>query len=73
MRKEELHLVDAQKEYYISLDDILFCEASGNYCDIRMIHHTRIKAIRIQLGQLWSKIQEKGKMVEHHLERIGRS
>lgn len=73
MRKEELHLVDAQKEYYISLDDILFCEASGNYCDIRMIHHTRIKAIRIQLGQLWSKIQEKGMMVEHHLERIGRS
>lgn len=73
MRKEELHLVDAQKEYYISLDDILFCEASGNYCDIRMIHHTRIKAIRIQLGQLWAKIQEKGKMVEHHLERIGRS
>ena len=29
--------------------------------------------IRIQVGQLWTKIKELGKMVEHHLERIGRS
>lgn len=73
MRKEELHLVDAQEEYYISLDEILFCMASANYCDIYMVQHTVYKTIRIQLGQLWAKIQEKGKMVEHHLERIGRS
>ena len=73
MRKEELHLVDAQEEYYISLEEILFCMASGNYCDIYMVQHTVYKTIRIQLGQLWAKIEEKGKMVEHHLERIGRS
>ena len=73
MRKEELHLLDGQDEYYLDLSDILFCVASGNYCDIRMVQHTWIRAIRIQLGQLWTKIQEKGKMVEHHLERIGRS
>ena len=40
MRKEELHLVDAQEEYYISLDEILFCMASANYCDIYMVQHT---------------------------------
>jgi len=73
MRKEELHLVDAQEEYYISLEEILFCMASGNYCDIYMVQHTVYKTIRIQLGQLWAKIEEKGKVVEHHLERIGRS
>jgi hypothetical protein len=73
MRKEQLHLVDAQKEYFIQLDEILFCTASGNYCDIYMVQHTVYKTIRIQLGQLWTKIEEKGKMIEHHLERIGRS
>ena len=70
MRKEELHLLDGQDEYYLDLSDILFCVASGNYCDIRMVQHTWIRAIRIQLGQLWTKIQEKGKMVEHHLEEV---
>ena len=73
MRKEQLHIVDAQKEYFIQLDEILFCTASGNYCDIYMVQHTVYKTIRIQLGQLWTKIEEKGKMLEHHLERIGRS
>jgi hypothetical protein len=73
MTKEQLHIVDAQKEYYISLDEILFVSADGNYCDIYMVHHTVYKSIRIQLGQLWTKMEEKGKMVEHHLERISRS
>ncbi len=73
MNKEQLHLVDAQKEYFISLDDILFCVASANYCDVYLTQLTVYKTIRIQIGQLWAKIEEKGKMVEHNLERIGRS
>jgi len=73
MNKGQLHLVDAQKEYYLFLEDILFCSADGNYCDIYMVQHTIYRSIRIQLGQLWRKIEEKGKMVDHHLERIGRS
>ena len=73
MDKLKLHLVDAQKEYYFFLDDILFCSADGNYCDIHMVQHIIHKSIRIQLGQLWKKIEEKGMMINHHLERIGRS
>lgn len=73
MNKGQIHLVDAQKEYYFFPDDVLFCSADGNYCDIYMVQHTIYKSIRIQLGQLWKKIEEKGKMIDHHLERIGRS
>ena len=67
-----LHIIDAKKEFLISLPDILFCSSSGNYCDIHMVQHTVYKTIRIQIGQLWKAIEKKGKMVEHHLERIGR-
>ena len=73
MNKEKLHLVDAKKEYYISLEDILFCSSDGNYSDIHLTQHTIYKSIRIQIGKLWAMIEEKGKMVDHHLERIGRS
>lgn len=73
MNKEQLHLVDAKKEYFISLPDVLFCTSSGNYSDIYMVQHTVYKTIRIQLGQLWNKVEKEGKMVEHNLERIGRS
>ena len=73
MANEKLHLVDAKTEYFISLDEILVCIAAGNYTDIYLVNHTKYPAIRIQLGQLWTKIEEAGKMVEHHLERIGRS
>lgn len=73
MAKEKLHLIDAKTEFFISLDDVLFCVASGNYTDIYLVNHTKYPAIRIQLGQLWTKIKELGKMVDHNLERIGRS
>ena len=76
MNQEQLHLVDAKKEYYISMrdeDGPLFISAEGNYCDIYMVQHTVYKSIRIQLGQLWALIEEKKKMVQNHLERIGRS
>lgn len=76
MDKEKLHLVDGKEQHFISLrdeDGPLFIHADGNYCDINMVQHTVIRAIRIQIGQLWSMIEEKKKMVENHLERIGRS
>lgn len=73
MNKEQLHIIDAQKEYYLSLNEILFCSADGNYCDIYMTNQTVYRSIRIQLKYLTTAIKEKGKMVEHHLERIGRS
>ena len=73
MAKEKLHIVDAKTEYFISLDEILVCIAAGNYTDIYLVNHTKYPTIRIQVGQLWTKIKELGKMVEHHLERIGRS
>ena len=71
--KPQIHIKDGKKEYYISPDEILFAKADGNYCDIFMIHDTVYRTIRLQLGQLWSLIEEKGNAVEHHLERIGRS
>ena len=76
MDKEKLYLVDGKEQHFISLrdeDGPLFVHADGNYCDINMVQHTVIRAIRIQIGQLWSMIEEKKKMVENHLERIGRS
>ena len=73
MNKGQLHIVDGGKEYFIELPDILFCKSSGNYSDIYTTEHRIFKTIRIQIGQLFAKITEKGKMVEHHLERIGRS
>lgn len=76
MNQEQLHIVDAKKEYIISLrdeDGPILIVADGNYSDIHMVQHTLFKAIRIQIGQLWSLIEDKKKMVENHLERIGRS
>ena len=72
MNKEQLHIVDAKKEYYMSLADILFCSADGNYVDL-CLKNSIFKSIRLQIGHLWQQVIEKGKMVEHHLERIGRS
>ena len=73
MAKDKLHLVDGKAEYYISLEEILVCVAAGNYTDIYLVNHTKYPTIRIQIGQLWTKIKELGKMIGHHLERIGRS
>lgn len=79
MNKEQLHIVDAQKEYYISLiddkkgDAILYVSADGNYCDVTLRRGVQYRSVRIQIGQLFAMIEQKRKVVEHHLERIGRS
>ena len=71
--KPQLHIKDGKKEYFIAPEDILFVKADGNYCDIFMTQDTVYRSIRLQLGKLWGMIEEKGKAIEHHLERIGRS
>ena len=73
MREATIHIVDAKKEYYISLDDILFTKADGNYSDIYLVHNTIYPTIRIQIGQLWKLIEEVKPANSHSLARIGRS
>ena len=76
MEARQIHIRDGKKEYYLSVDDILFAitsEGSGNYCDIYLIQHTLYKTIRIQLGQLWKLIEDLKPTNCHTLARIGRS
>ena len=68
MEARQIHIRDGKKEYYLSVDDILFAitsEGSGNYCDIYLIQHTLYKTIRIQLGQLWKLIEDLKPYIEH--------
>lgn len=79
-----LHITDARKRYNIRLDSIIYCEADGNYSDIYLndinkatsevnLQYKAYKSVRIQIGQLWQKIEELGKFEDHTLMRAGRS
>ena len=79
-----LHITDARKRYNIRLDSIIYCEADGNYSDIYLndinkstsetnLQYKAYKSVRIQIGQLWQKIEELGKVEDHTLMRAGRS
>ena len=77
-----LHITDARKRYNIRLDSIIYCEAGGNYCDIYLndicvstsgTNYKAYKSVRIQIGQLWHKIEELGNVEDHTLLRAGRS
>lgn len=70
MREQTIHIIDASKEYYLDLRDVLFIKADGNYVDV-FLAKTQYKSIRIQIGQLWKKITELD--VPHNLVRIDRS
>lgn len=70
MRELTIHIIDAKKEYYLELRDLLFVKADGNYVDVFLVK-TQYKSIRIQIGQLWKKISELD--VPHDLVRIDRS
>lgn len=70
MREQTIHIIDAKKEYYLELRDLLFVKADGNYVDVFLVK-TQYKSIRIQIGQLWKKISELD--VPHDLVRIDRS
>ena len=73
MEARQIHLKDGKKEYFISLDDVLFVKASGNYCDFYLTQHTVYNTIRIQIGQLWELIKDLQPVKSHTLEKIGRS
>ena len=70
MRKEQLHLVDAQKEYFIQLDEILFCTASGNYCDIYMVQHTVYKTENRRKGKDDRTPSGKNRSFIHHQHEV---
>lgn len=68
-----LHIVDGQNEYVFNaqaLHEIVFIKADGNYVDI-YLDMIVYRSVRIQIGQLWKKIQEL--KVPHNLVRIDRS
>ena len=73
METRQIHIKDAKKEYFICLNDLLFVKSGGNYCDLYLTTQTAYKTVRIQIGQLWSMIEEVKPKNCHTLERIGRS
>ena len=73
MTLKQIHIKDGKKEYYISIEDILFAKADGNYSNIYLTQHTKYDTIRIQIGQLWKLIEEAVSSEKHSLARIGRS
>ena len=73
MTPKQIHIKDGRKEYYISIEDILFAKADGNYSNIYLTQHTKYDTIRIQIGQLWKLIEEAVSSEKHSLARIGRS
>lgn len=54
------------------MDDILFVKADGNYCDLYLTTQTAYNTVRIQIGQLWSKIKDL-QPVPVNVQRVGRS
>ena len=72
METQQIHIKDAKKEYFIQPNDILFVKADGNYCDIYLTTQTVYNTVRIQIGQLWSMIEEL-KPTSENVQRVGRS
>ena len=71
MGNQPIHIVDGKKNYFFIPQEVILVKADGNYCDICLIN-TVYKNIRIQIGQLWQKINEQ-RPIMHHLRRAGRS
>ena len=72
METQQIHIKDGKKEYFIQPNDILFVKADGNYCDIYLTTQTVYNTVRIQIGQLWSMIEEL-KPTPENVQRVGRS
>jgi len=72
METQQIHIKDAKKEYFIQPNDILFVKADGNYCDIYLTTQTVYNTVRIQIGQLWSMLEEL-KPTPENVQRVGRS
>lgn len=71
MANQPIHIVDGKKNYFFTPQELIFVCANGNYCDI-CLTNTVYKLVRIQIGQLWQKINEQ-RPIMHHLRRAGRS
>ncbi len=72
MKPGIIHIVDGKRrEYFINIEDIIMVKACQNYTDWYLANSSRYKAIRIQVGQLWDKIDKV--IVPHTLIRIDRS
>ena len=73
MKDQVLHIVDGKKDYYFDrrdLNDLVFVKADANYIDVCFLK-TQYKSVRIQIGQLCTKLKELGAPDE--LIRIDRS
>lgn len=71
MANQPIHIVDGKKNYFFTPQELILVCANGNYCDI-CLTNTVYKLVRIQIGQLWQKINEQ-RPIMHHLRRAGRS
>lgn len=71
MGNQPIHIVDGKKNYFFTPQELILVCANGNYCDI-CLTNTVYKLVRIQIGQLWQKINEQ-RPIMHHLRRAGRS
>lgn len=72
METQHIHIKDGKKEFFIQPNDILFVKADGNYCDIYLTTQTVYNTVRIQIGQLWSMLEELKPTLEN-VQRVGRS
>ena len=71
MANQPIHIVDGKKNYFFTPQELILVCANGNYCDI-CLTNTVYKLVRIQIGQLWQKINGQ-RPIMHHLRRTGRS
>ncbi len=71
MANQPIHIVDGKKNYFFTPQELILVCANGNYCDI-CLTNTVYKLVRIQIGQLWQKINGQ-RPIMHHLRRAGRS
>ena len=71
MNNNIIHIKDASHDYFLSADDILWCHADGNFCDVLLTSMTQYRTIRIQIGQIEKLISDLN--IQHSLSRIDRS
>ena len=71
MGNQQIHIADGKTNYFFTSQELILVHAEGNYCDI-CLTNTVYNTVRIQIGQLWQKINEQ-RPIMHHLRRAGRS
>ena len=71
MGNQQIHIADGKTNYFFTSQELILVHAEGNYCDI-CLTNTVYNTVRIQIGQLWQKINEQ-RPIMHHLRKAGRS